>query len=135
MMRQNIKNASNKLRGEQYLSYPGNNEQLKGQTAWATHPAFTWKYTQAINGFDKTYELNGFWIGKFETTGSTDKPTVLPNQLHIGQTQNGGVIDYYNTAKSVALDDIYNTYGNEVATTSKQEFARPTKYKISYAKK
>ena len=105
-------------KGEQYLSYPGNNEQLKGQTAWATHPAFTWKYTQAINGFDKTYELNGFWIGKFETTGSTDKPTVLPNQLHIGQTQNGGVIDYYNTAKSVALDDIYNTYGNEVATTS-----------------
>lgn len=34
-----------------------------------THPAFT---------FDK--ELEGFWIGKFETTGSANSMTILPNQ-------------------------------------------------------
>ena len=65
--------------GGNALYYPGNNEILKDQTAWATHPAFTWKYTRAINGFDKAYELNGIWIGKFETTGVAVNPTVLPN--------------------------------------------------------
>jgi len=34
-----------------------------------THPAFSFG--------DK--ELTGFWIGKFETTGTKDKPTILPN--------------------------------------------------------
>ena len=37
--------------------------------AWYTHPAFTFG--------DK--ELTGFWIGKFETTGDTLTPTILPD--------------------------------------------------------
>lgn len=36
---------------------------------FVTHPAFTF-------GDD---ELNGFWVGKFETTGTAAKPTILPN--------------------------------------------------------
>ena len=39
-------------------------------TTWATHPAFTWGDT----------ELNGLWVGKFETTGKLNAPTVKPNQ-------------------------------------------------------
>ena len=39
-------------------------------TTWATHPAFTWGDT----------ELNGLWVGKFETTGKVNAPTVKPNQ-------------------------------------------------------
>ena len=35
---------------------------------WLTHPAFT---------FGKE-ELNGIWVGKFETTGTGDNPTILP---------------------------------------------------------
>ena len=34
-----------------------------------THPAFTFGDT----------ELNGIWVGKFETTGSADTPTIKPN--------------------------------------------------------
>ncbi len=36
--------------------------------SWLTHPAFTFG--------DK--ELNGIWVGKFETTGTASAPTVLP---------------------------------------------------------
>ena len=84
-------------------------------TAWATHPAFTWQYTQEINGFDKTYELNGFWIGKFETTGSTNQPTVLPNQKHMSQYL-GDIGDMYDVAKSMGVEDPNNVYGNTAST-------------------
>ena len=88
-------------------TYP-TEERLANQTAWATHPAFTWQYTQDINGFDKTYELNGFWIGKFETTGTRTVPTVKPNQ-------HANVYEYigesYSAAKSIGQPDSANQYG------------------------
>ena len=77
-------------------------------TAWATHPAFTWQYTQDINGFDKTYELNGFWIGKFETTGTRTAPTVKPNQ-HANISEYIG--EFYSAAKSIGVEDKNNQYG------------------------
>ena len=40
---------------------------------YLTHPAFT---------FGKE-EISGFWVGKFETTGDTTTPTVLPNETAI----------------------------------------------------
>jgi len=46
-------------------------------TTWATHPAFTFGST----------ELDGIWVGKFETTGSIAAPTVKPNlKSQISQT-------------------------------------------------
>ena len=36
---------------------------------YRTHPAFTFGNT----------ELNGIWVGKFETTGTADTPTIKPN--------------------------------------------------------
>ena len=36
---------------------------------YLTHPAFTFGDT----------ELNGIWVGKFETTGTADSPTIKPN--------------------------------------------------------
>ena len=38
--------------------------------SYRTHPAFTFG----------TNELNGIWVGKFETTGTGDNPTILPNE-------------------------------------------------------
>ena len=38
---------------------------------YLTHPAFTFG----------TDELNGFWVGKFETTGNASTPTVKPNNI------------------------------------------------------
>ena len=110
--------------GESRLNYPNTISQddpLNNQTAWATHPAFTWEYTQAINGFDQTTELNGFWIGKFETTGSTEQPTVLPNQKHISKKESGNIGDYYDIAKSIGISDLNNTYGNTASTNQSNQ--------------
>ena len=73
-------------------------------TSWATHPAFTWG----------TEELNGFWIGKFETTGSSSSPTVLPSQYHL---YSGTIGDYYDISQSIGIEDKNNTYGNSAQTS------------------
>ena len=73
------------------------------RSAWATHPAFTWG----------TEELNGFWIGKFETTGTKSGPTVLPNQYHQYPSSIG---DMYDVAKSMGVEDPNNKYGNTKST-------------------
>ena len=89
--------------------YYSDDDQYANQTVWATHPAFDW------NGS----EINGFWIGKFETTGTIDLPTVLPNRKHIGDTglNYGGAGGYYEMAKKVGVEDPQNVYGY-TATTS-----------------
>ncbi len=40
---------------------------------WYTHPAFDFGGVQ----------LSGIWVGKFETTGNGDNPTILPNQTSL----------------------------------------------------
>ena len=79
-------------------------------TTWATHPAFSWTYTQDNNGLDKTVELNGFWIGKFETTGTNKAPTVKPNQ-HSNISETIGT--QYDLAKSVGVADAKAVGGND----------------------
>jgi type IV pilus assembly protein PilA len=59
-----------------------------------THPAFTFGTT----------ELNGFWVGKFETTGTKDKPTVLPN---ITSLRTLNVSTFFNTIRNMDSE----TYG------------------------
>ncbi len=39
-------------------------------TGWRTHPAFTFG----------SQELSGIWVGKFEITGNSDAPTIIPNE-------------------------------------------------------
>ena len=78
------------------------------QGTWATHPAFT---------FGKK-ELNGIWFAKFETTGTTNQPTVLPNELHIEGWKSGlHVGGFYTVAKSLGVNDSNNVGGNSVTTT------------------
>ncbi len=48
----------------------------KGQ--WLTHPAFTFG----------DEELNGIWVGKFETSGNSYAPTVLPTDTRYAETTN-----------------------------------------------
>ena len=84
-------------------------------TTWATHPTFSW-------GTDTTgyTELNGLWIGKYETTGSAINPTILPNQKHIGQMSTsalGYIGGYYTIAKHIGVYDPNNTGGNDVTVT------------------
>lgn len=87
--------------GTSALTYPNTTSQddpLNNQTAWATHPAFTWG----------AEELNGFWIGKFETTGTRTAPTVKPNQ-HANVSEYIG--EFYSAAKSIGYPDPNNQYG------------------------
>ena len=73
-------------------------------TTWATHPAFTW-----MDQDGNPVELNGIWVGKFETTGTADNPTILPNEYHL---YDGGIGDYYDIAQSIGIKDSNNLYGN-----------------------
>ena len=99
--------------GEAGIDYPGNNEDLKDKTAWATHPAFTWQYTAVINGFDKTYELNGIWVGKFETTGNNNAQLVLPNKNYANNNfDSKGIGHFFDLGKSLGVYDENNPYGN-----------------------
>ena len=88
-------------------TYPGSDsDKASGATTWATHPAFTWQYTSEINGLAKSVERNGFWIGKFETTGTEDSPTVKPNQL--ANIEYDGIGMFYSRAKSIGVTDRHN---------------------------
>ena len=93
--------------------YPGNDEALKDKTAWATHPAFSW-----LDSNGDGLELNGFWIGKFETTGTESNPTVLPNQYHQYPSTIG---DMYDVAKSMGVEDPNNKYGNTASTNQSNQ--------------
>ncbi len=72
-------------------------------TTWATHPAFTFGST----------ELNGLWIGKFETTGKVNAPTVKPNQ-HANVSEYIG--EFYTMARSIGTGtyDPTNNGGNTI---------------------
>ena len=84
-------------------TYPGNDAtKSNGQTTWATHPAFTWGDT----------ELNGLWVGKFETTGKINAPTVKPNQ-HANVSEYIG--EFYTMAKSIGKEDKCNVGGNTIS--------------------
>lgn len=66
----------------QYQSFTSGPREIKVQfntgvteedTTMISHPAFQF-------GGKK---LSGFWVGKFETTGTVDQPTILPNQTPV----------------------------------------------------
>ena len=77
---------------------------------WATHPAFTFGIK----------ELNGIWFAKFETTGTTSQPTVLPNEAHISGYYNGmdyKVGNFYSLSKTLGVNDPNNVGGGDFTTT------------------
>ena len=77
---------------------------------WATHPAFTFG----------TKELNGIWFAKFEMTGTTNQPTVLPNEAHISGEYSGinsQVGNFYSLSKTLGINDPNNVGGSGFTTT------------------
>lgn len=59
--------------------------------AWYTHPAFTY------DGEDVT----GFWVGKFETSGTSDKPLIVPDSVSL---RNQTFLEQFETSK------LFNNY-------------------------
>ena len=100
--------------GKDYRTECGlNRDYIKGkpsaQGTWATHPAFTFG----------SKELNGIWFAKFETTGTTTQPTVLPNEAHISGNYDGmnnQVGNFYSLAKTLGVAD-RNNFGGSGFTT------------------
>lgn len=109
LLQQSINNAEDyrecigRLNGSARNYYPGKgtSEVANEGTSWATHPAFNFGSEQ----------LNGFWVGKFEMTGSKYRPTVKPNQNgNVGET----VGEYMTTAKHIGVYDRNNTSGSDI---------------------
>lgn len=78
-------------------------------TTWATHPAFSW-----LDNNGNGEELNGLWIGKFETTGTVTNPTIKPNQ-HANVEEYIG--EFYTMARSIGTGtyDPTNNGGNDIS--------------------
>ncbi|MDO4271752.1 MAG: hypothetical protein Q4C83_02100, partial [Candidatus Saccharibacteria bacterium] len=92
-----------------------NNQTINSDATWATHPAFTFG----------NRELNGIWVGKFETTGRRGTPTVKPNQQ-------AGVGEFigtnYSTAKNIGVEDADNTGGNTISGGITQNYHNLNSY-------
>lgn len=77
--------------------------QTQPTTGYAINKAFR-SGVAAENGWGLggwTSELSGFWIGKFETTGTTSDPTILPNQTSL---RNQDLASQYQKALSFTGD-------------------------------
>lgn len=66
--------------------------------SYLTHPSFTMGER----------ELNGFWVSKFEITGSSSNPTSKPN---ISALRNLSLTDFYST--SLLFNSVLNSYISE----------------------
>ena len=94
--------------------------QNKRNGNWYTHPAFTFGDT----------ELEGIWVGKFETTGSETQPTILPNMVAL---TNQSVLQQFDTSKmfssyvnsnNVDSHMMKNTEWGSVAYLSQSKYGR-----------
>ncbi len=103
-------------KGKDYRTECGlNRDYIKGQPSnagtWATHPAFT---------FGKK-ELNGIWFAKFEMTGSSTQPTILPNERAMSwDAAVESMGNKYVTATTLGVKDPQNTGGNNNFTSPAQ---------------
>ena len=73
------------------------NGSIKNGTSTYTHPAFTFG----------EQELTGFWVGKFEISGSTDKITIKPN---VSSLRNQTVSSFFNSILN--MKTVYNLNGD-----------------------
>lgn len=60
--------------------------------AWYTHPAFSYGEE----------DVTGIWVGKFETTGSSDSPSILPDSVSLREQS---ISEQFSTSR------LFNKYG------------------------
>ena len=70
---------------------------------WLTHPAFTFGTT----------ELNGIWVGKFESSGATDNITIIPN---VSSLRSQTVGNMFNASRAIESTSKYGLSSSEVDT-------------------
>jgi len=81
--------------------------------SYYTHPAFWWdKDNDRVR--DAGEEIKGFWIGKFELTGTTSQVTVLPNKISL--TGISSPKNFFNYTRAMQNEGNIYGYGNDVDT-------------------
>ena len=70
---------------------------------WLTHPAFTFG----------SEELNGIWVGKFESSGSTSNITIKPNMASLNYYN---VSTMFNASRAVESSSLLGLNANQVET-------------------
>ncbi len=70
---------------------------------WLTHPAFTFGTT----------ELNGIWVGKFESSNSTSDVKIIPN---VSSLRNQTVGNMFNASRAIETNAKYGLSASEVDT-------------------
>ena len=70
---------------------------------WLTHPAFTFGTT----------ELNGIWVGKFESSGSTSEIKIIPN---VPSLRNIKVAAMFNASRAIESNSKYKLNSSQVDT-------------------
>ncbi len=81
--------------------------QTTADSNYILHPTFTWD-DNSDGSITSDEHISGIWVGKFETTGSGDEPTILPN---ITSLRNQNVSTQFNTSLKL------KNYLSTVATT------------------
>lgn len=99
-------NAENGTSSEQMINIEFENTKTAKSTGskngeWLTHPAFTFGDT----------ELPGIWVGKFESTGSTDNFTIKPNEKTLVSLNVSSMFNLSRTVTSTKAS-IYGTNSN-----------------------
>jgi len=77
--------TSEGLPGEIEVNFVSKNTTI-GSSGYRIHPSFTFG----------SEELNGIWVGKFETTGTGDNPTILPSASSL---RNQNVSEQFETSQ------------------------------------
>ena len=77
------------------------NGSIKNGTSTYTHPAFTFG----------DQELKGFWVGKFEVSGSTSQITIKPN---ITSLRNQTVSSFFTAIKNISSQYSLNGYSHMI---------------------
>ena len=87
---------------------------------YLTHPAFT------------TFGSNGFWVGKFETTGSISSITVLPNSPSLTNVSVGNFFtNMYNYSRSDDSHMLKNTEWGAIAYLTYSAYGRSDEVSIN----
>ena len=99
-------NAENGTSSEQMINIEFESSKTSKSTGskngeWLTHPVFTFGDT----------ELPGIWVGKFESTGSTDNFTIKPNEKTLVSLNVSSMFNLSRTVTSTKAS-IYGTNSN-----------------------
>ncbi len=91
---------------EIYINFVSNTEEVKTSTSkgeWFTHPAFSIVRNTSVE------QISGFWVQKFELTGTQSYPTSLPNESPL---KNLNLANYFYSVESMPL--LYNLSTSDV---------------------